>query len=123
GFTPGRVRDQEASIRRTAQMLIDAVSERDTFDLVWDVAAWLPLIVIGDALGVEPPDRDQLLQWSDDLLRSLGSGDEELLTKAMLASIGYHEYASKVIAARRSAPADDLMSVLANAEVDGDRLD
>ena len=123
GFTPGRVRDQEASIRRTAQMLIDAVSERETFDLVWDLAAWLPLIVIGDALGVEPPDRDQLLRWSDDLLRSLGSNDEEALTKAMLASIGYHEYASKVIAARRAAPADDLMSVLANAEVDGDRLD
>src|SRR5207248_5433577 len=41
GFTPARVRAQEASIRRTAQMLIDAVSERDTFDLVWDVAAWL----------------------------------------------------------------------------------
>jgi cytochrome P450 family 142 subfamily A polypeptide 1 len=89
---------------------------------VWDLAAWLPLIVIGDALGVEPPDRQQLLEWSDDLLRSLGSGDEELLTKAMLASVGYHEYASKVITARRAAPADDLMSVLANAEVDGDRF-
>jgi len=123
GFTPARVRQQEASIRRTARMLIDAVSERDSFDLVWDVAAWLPLIVIGDALGVEPPDREQLLHWSDDLLRALGSNDEATMTAAMMASIGYHDYAAQVIAARRREPADDLMSTLANAEVDGDRLD
>ena len=123
GFTPARVRQQEASIRRTARMLIDAVSERDSFDLVWDVAAWLPLIVIGDALGVEPPDREQLLHWSDDLLRALGSNDEATMTAAMMASIGYHDYAAQVIVARRREPADDLMSTLANAEVDGDRLD
>ncbi|MBV8692077.1 MAG: cytochrome P450 [Actinobacteria bacterium] len=122
GFTPSRVRDQEASIRRTARLLIDAVRERETFDLVWDLAAWLPLIVIGDALGVEPPDRDQLLQWSDDMLRALGSDDEELLTKAMLASVGYHEYASKIISARRAQRVDDLMGILATAEVDGDQL-
>src|SRR5689334_15994164 len=123
GFTPGRVRAQEESIRRTARVLIDAVRERETFDLVWDLAGWLPLIVIGDALGVEPPGRQQLLDWSDDLMRSLGSGDEELMTKAMLASVGYHEYASKIIKARRATPAEDLMGVLTAAEVDGDRLD
>jgi cytochrome P450 family 142 subfamily A polypeptide 1 len=123
GFTPSRVRDQEASIRRTARMLIDAVRERETFDLVWDVAAWLPLIVIGDALGVEPPDREQLLRWSDDLLRSLGSNDDEAMTKAMMASIGYREYVLKVVGARRSQPVDDLLGILSTAEVDGDRLD
>ena len=123
GFTPRRVREQEAGIRRTARTLIDAVSERGECDLVWDVAAWLPLIVIGDALGVEPPDREQLLRWSDDLLRALGTEDEALMAKAMAASAGYHEYTSRVIAARRQQPADDLMSALVHAEVDGDRLD
>ena len=123
GFTPRRVRDQEGSIRRTARTLIDAVADRGSCDLVWDIAAWLPLIAIGDALGVEPPDREQLLRWSDDLLRGLGSSDDETLTKMMMASAGYHDYAIKVITARRQTPADDLMSVLVHAEVDGDRLD
>jgi cytochrome P450 family 142 subfamily A polypeptide 1 len=123
GFTPRRVRDQETSIRRTAQTLIGAVADRGTCDLVWDIAAWLPLIAIGDALGVEPPDREQLLRWSDDLLRGLGSSDDETLTKMMMASAGYHDYAIKVITARRQTPADDLMSVLVHAEVDGDRLE
>jgi cholest-4-en-3-one 26-monooxygenase len=123
GFTPRRVREQEDGIRRTARALIDAVRERGECDLVWDIAAWLPLIVIGDALGFAPPDREQLLRWSDDLLRSLGADDEAAMAKAMTASAGYHEYASRVIAARRATPADDLMSTLVHAEVDGDRLD
>jgi cytochrome P450 family 142 subfamily A polypeptide 1 len=104
-------------------MLIDAVADRGECDLVWDLAAWLPLIVIGDALGVEPPDREQLLRWSDDLLRALGADDEAAQTAMMLASVGYHECASKVIRARREVPADDLMMILVHAEVDGDRLD
>ncbi len=123
GFTPRRVRDHEDSIRRTTDLLIDAVAERGRCDFVWDIAAWLPLIVIGDALGVAPPDRDQLLRWSDDLLRGLGTDDPVLLERQMHASIGYGEYAARVIAARREAPGDDLMSVLVGAEVDGDRLD
>jgi cytochrome P450 family 142 subfamily A polypeptide 1 len=123
GFTPRRVRDHEESIRRTTDLLIDAVAERGECDFVWDVAAWLPLIVIGDALGVEPPDREQLLRWSDDLLRGLGTDDAVLLERQLLASAGYAEYAGRVIEARRAEPGDDLMSVLVGAEVDGDRLD
>jgi cholest-4-en-3-one 26-monooxygenase len=123
GFTPARVRAQEASIRGTARALIDSVADRDQFDLIWDLAAWLPLIVIGDALGVEPPDREQLLHWSDDLLKALGTTDQEALTQAMMASIGYREYAMRVIEARRKAPTDDLMSILVHADVDGDQLD
>ena len=123
GFTPRRVRDHEDSIRRTTDLLIDAVADRGTCDFVWDIAAWLPLIVIGDALGVAPPDREQLLRWSDDLLRGLGTDDPVLLERQMHASAGYAQYAARVIAARRATPGDDLMSVLVGAEVDGDRLD
>jgi len=122
GLTPRRVREREASIRRTARRLVDAVVERQEFDLIWDLAAWLPLIVIGDDLGVAEPDREQLLRWSDELLSGLGSNNEETLTKQMLAAVGYAEYAGAVIEARRAQPTDDLMSILVHAEVDGDHL-
>jgi cytochrome P450 family 142 subfamily A polypeptide 1 len=122
GLTPRRVREREASIRRTARRLVDAVVERPEFDLIWDLAAWLPLIVIGDDLGVAEPDREQLLRWSDELLSGLGSNNEETLTKQMLAAVGYAEYAGAVIEARRAQPTDDLMSILVHAEVDGDHL-
>jgi cholest-4-en-3-one 26-monooxygenase len=123
GFTPRRVREHEASIRRTTDLLIDAVSGRGTCDFVWDIAAWVPLIAIGDALGVEPPDRAQLLQWSDDLLCALGTDDPAQLARSMAAAEGYTAYATRVIEARRREPSDDLMGILVGAEVDGDRLD
>jgi cytochrome P450 family 142 subfamily A polypeptide 1 len=123
GFTPRRVREHEASIRRTTDLLIDAVSERGTCDFVWDIAAWVPLIAIGDALGVEPPDRAQLLQWSDDLLCALGTDDPAQLQRSMAAAEGYTAYATRLIEARRRTASDDLMGILVGAEVDGDRLD
>jgi cholest-4-en-3-one 26-monooxygenase len=123
GFTPKRVRDKEASIRQIVDRLIDTVCEHGGCDLVHDIAAWLPLIVIGDALGVDPSDRAQLLHWSEDMMSMLGQGTDEAMQRALNASIGYTAYTKEVIAARRGCPADDLMSVLVHAEVDGHRLD
>ena len=73
GFTPNRVRQQEPGIRDLVHQLIDEVCEQGECDFVWDIAAWIPLIMIGDALGVEPDDRATLMRWSDDLLRGLGT--------------------------------------------------
>ncbi len=123
GFTPRRVRDQEPRIVEVCDEIIDKVCEKGECDLVWDIAAPLPLIMIGDALGVAPEDRDDLLRWSDEMLRGLtGIQDDALMEKAAIASAQYGEYASKVIADRQDDPRDDLMSTLVHAEVDGDRL-
>jgi cytochrome P450 family 142 subfamily A polypeptide 1 len=103
--------------------LVDEVCDRGECDFIWDIAAWVPLVMIGDALGVEPQDRPTLLQWSDDLMRGGGTDDLELITRMMDAFTGYSEYATRVIADRRACPRDDVMSVLIDAEVDGDRLD
>ena len=53
--------------------LIDQVCEAGECDFVWDLAAWLPLVMIGDALGVDPADHPTLMTWSDDLLRGQGT--------------------------------------------------
>jgi cytochrome P450 family 142 subfamily A polypeptide 1 len=125
GFTPRRVRDQEAKVRAVCDQIIDDVIARGSCDFVWDVAAPLPLIMIGDALGVAVEDRDALMRWSDDMLRGLvgiDSGNPAMF-KAAEAFAEYQQYAARVIADRRSEPRDDLMSTLVHAEVDGDRLD
>ena len=123
GFTPNRVREQEPAIHSLVHDLVDEVCERGECDFVWDLAAWIPLIMIGDALGVEPDDRATLMRWSDDLLRGLGTEDLDLLIAAGEAFNGYNEYGQRVIEDRRACPRDDLMSILVHAEVDGDRLD
>ncbi len=122
GFTPRRVREQEAAVRRACDQIIDTVCEQGSCDLVTDVAAWLPMIMIGDALGVAPGDRAQLLAWSDALLSALTGNPDDLETAAD-AFTGYTTFALETIADRRENPRDDLMSVLVHAEVDGDRLE
>jgi cytochrome P450 family 142 subfamily A polypeptide 1 len=124
GFTPRRVRDSEPAIRAVCDQLIDRVCETGECDFVRDLAAPLPMIVIGDMLGVAPPDRDRLLRWSDDMVSAQGGNVSSEMIQAAAEAFGeYTEYAQHVIRSRRQQPADDLMSVLVHAEVDGDRFD
>jgi cytochrome P450 family 142 subfamily A polypeptide 1 len=120
-FTPARVRASAPRIRAICDELIDAVCEQGECDFRHDLAAPLPLIVICDMLGIPADDRADVLRWSDDMLGSLNGGADSL--QAAASSFGqYLEYAHALLAARRADPADDLVSVLVHAEVDGDRL-
>jgi len=123
GFTRKRVMDKAAGIDTLCDTLIDAICEQGECDFVRDIAAPLPMAVIGDMLGVVPADRATLLKWSDDLVGGLSAtADEATLQVVMEAFAGYSAFAMETIAKRRSEPTDDLFSVLANAEVDGQRL-
>jgi cytochrome P450 family 142 subfamily A polypeptide 1 len=124
GFTPRRVQDLRPRIETISHALADRVCERGECDFIWDLAAWLPLIVIGDLIGVVPERYDDLLRWSDDMMRGQGQfSDPVALEKVIAAFTEYGEYFAGVLADRRAAPGDDLISVLLQAEVDGDRLD
>jgi cholest-4-en-3-one 26-monooxygenase len=123
GFTPLQIRNQEDKVRSIVDRLLDQVIDRGQCDFVTDVAAWLPLVMIGDALGFEEADHPTLLKWSDDLMRGLGQDDPDRLTAMMAAFEGYTTYMAGVIADRRASPTDDLTSILVHAEVDGDRFD
>jgi cytochrome P450 family 142 subfamily A polypeptide 1 len=124
GFTPRRVAACEGRVREICTRILDDVAERGACEFVFDVAARLPLILIGDMLGVDAADHDRLLRWSDELMRGLGSQDAEKLSAQAQAALEYREYCLRVVADRRSrAPGDDLMSILVHAEIDGERLD
>ncbi len=122
GFTPKRVRDKTQDLVEVCDALIDAVAAKGECDFVNDVARHLPLIVIGDMLGVSPADRMQLLEWSELLLEGT-SGDIEALDRAGEAFGEYWAYQLAVIEDRRKTRGDDLVSVLVDAEIDGDSLD
>ncbi|HYL52712.1 MAG TPA: cytochrome P450, partial [Acidimicrobiia bacterium] len=123
GFTPRRIRESEEEIRKACDEIIDAVCERGECDFVTDIAAPLPMMLIGDMLGVAPEDRGDLLRWSDDMVSALsGSATEEQLLRSVQAMEGYTAFCTHAVAERLARPTDDLMSVLVHAEVDGDRL-
>lgn len=124
GLTPRRVLEHEPKVRAICEDLIGRAAARGSCDFVRDVAAPLPMIVIGDLLGVEPEDRDKLLRWSDDLVEGTSiSASPDVMMRAMDAFGEYAEYHRRVAADRRAAPRDDMMSALVHAEIDGQRLD
>jgi len=124
GFTPQAVREREPRIRAVCDEIIDRVCERGACDLVADVAAPLPLVLIADMLGFDPKDWERLLEWSDTMLISQGSSDPGALDKATTAFVEWDTFVRELIDERRdSGSADDLLGVLVQGEVDGERLD
>ena len=121
GFTPKQVRGSEPAVRAAADEIIDSVIESGSCDFVTDVAQWLPMIMIGDQLGVPSEERGRLLEWSDAMVSA--SADGVGVERATAAYTEYREFAERAIADRRTEPRGDLMSVLVHAEIDGDRLD
>jgi cytochrome P450 family 142 subfamily A polypeptide 1 len=125
GFTRKRVTEKIPSLGRLCDALIDAVCERGECDFVRDIAAPLPMAVIGDMLGVLPEERGMLLKWSDDLVTGLSSHIDPASMEAqavMNAFAAYTEFTMATIAKRRAEPTDDLFSILVNSEVEGQRM-
>jgi cytochrome P450 family 142 subfamily A polypeptide 1 len=123
GFTRKRVMDKVPSIATLCDTLIDSVCEQGECDFVRDIAAPLPMAVIGDMLGVLPSERGMLLKWSDDLVTGLSSHIDELTAQAVMeAFAAYTAFTMDIIAKRRAEPTEDLFSILVNAEVEGQRM-
>jgi len=123
GFTPKLVRDLERQIIGYADGIIDAVCERGTADFVEEISAELPLLVIAELLGVPQEDRRKVFEWSN---RMIGSEDPEYQVDGAApneAAMEVFSYAEELAAKRRLAPRQDLVSVLLNAEVEGEKLD
>jgi cholest-4-en-3-one 26-monooxygenase len=119
GFTPRRVADLGDRIRARIDTMIDGLRDRKAADLVTDLALWLPLHVIADMVGVPEEDRRQVFEWTE---RTFGFDEavtQEERTEAAIAMFGYAE---AMCADRQANPRDDLISVLLDAEVEGDRL-
>ncbi|HXC52294.1 MAG TPA: cytochrome P450 [Candidatus Limnocylindrales bacterium] len=124
GFTVRRVLERGPRIRAISADLLDKAVALGEFDFVGDVAAWLPLIVIGDMLGVEPEHYADVLRWSDDMVRGSGTADPEVFARADQAFREFLEHSYGVLHDRRAKPLQhDLFSILAHAEIDGERLD
>jgi cytochrome P450 len=113
-FTPRRLAALEARIRELARALLDEVEPGNAVDFASAVAVPLPMLVIADMLGVPAEDHDRFKVWSDAMIDAATEPKEETYELAF-ELWGYFE---KIIEQRRVDPADDLVSVIAHAEVD-----
>ena len=122
-FTPKAVNALEPHIRSLLGSLLDDIDDPAGFDLMQAVAQPLPVIVIAEMLGVPPEDRAQFKIWSDQRARTLEpSIDARERALADAANKALNDYFRPIIEERRADPKDDIVSALAQAEEEGDRL-
>jgi len=122
GFTPVRIAQIEVHVREICKRIIDAVARRGECDFVKDVAAELPLQVIAEMMGIPLEEREMVFDWSN---RLIGFDDPEFQTSledGKIAASEMYVYANQLAEQRRTSAKDDLVSVLMNAEVEGEKL-
>ncbi|MEU4995431.1 cytochrome P450 [Streptomyces sp. NPDC021622] len=120
-FTSRRVESLRAPIRRTADELLDAVEPSGRADLVAAYAAPLPITVICDLLGVPDGNRPDFRAWTDALVAP-DPARPGAAKEAVVAMLGFF---TRLLAEKREAPADDLLSDLIavrDESEQGDRL-
>ena len=111
-------------IQAVVDELIDRVADSGCMDLIRDVAFPAPAIVIAEFLGVPAADRDRFKRWADDFVPFITSGKLtlEIAQTAQEGLRAMRTYLIDIVAERRRAPRQDLLSRLIAAEADGDVL-
>ena len=129
-FTRRRLERFAGAVRARAGQLLDGVADRP-FDLPREVTDDFPLQNLADLLGVPAADRALLLQWTNRVIGYQDPEHAEIVTDAegrpvnprspaQLADM--FDYAARLAERKRADPADDVMTALVQAEVDGQRL-
>ncbi|MFF8905718.1 cytochrome P450 [Streptomyces olivaceoviridis] len=128
-FTPRVVQGLGPRIEAVCARLLDAVADRDRFDLVDALAYPLPIIVIAELLGIPGEEHRLFQEWAsvlfggDQLGEAPDMADLERALEAIAPTVReMNGYMLDHIRARRADPGDDLTSRLIAAEVDGVRL-
>jgi cytochrome P450 len=112
------VRWESDLVRRVVDELIDTFVDAGRAELVRQFTFQFPAQVIGGVLGLPREDFPQFQVWASAII-SVNSAWE----RGIAASVALKEYLAGVLAERRAHPRDDLVSDLAVAELDGERLD
>jgi cholest-4-en-3-one 26-monooxygenase len=116
GFTPRAVAALEDVMQERAQRIVAAAVARGGGNFVQQVAAQLPLETIADMLGVPVADRQQLFDWTNQMV---ASDDPDFAGDPQGASVEVLMYAMKLAAERIDEPRDDIVTKLVNADKDG----
>lgn len=128
-FTPRAVRRKEERVRGFVTQLIDAIAGRGECDVVQELAAPLPSMVINEWLGFPHEMWPQVKWWSEVTMKAGGTHDPvtgemifEDVEGAMKAVEDFREATLEIVAKRRIEPKDDLISLWVHAETQGEGL-
>ena len=123
-FTPRMIESLRPVIQQVANELLAQAEAKGQMEVIQDFAVPLPAIIIATMLGVPPGDREQFNHWSSYFGRLLDGGDFSLegVLEAVSEVSDFLDYFRAIIHVRRTAPKDDLLQAMINAEEQGEAL-
>ncbi len=125
-FTPRALERLRPEIQQIVDGLLDEVRGRGSMDLIGEFAYPLPVRVICEMLGVPVKDHERFKAWGLDIARGLDAimlpPDSPVGQRSVSGRRALAEYFRELIAERRAAPRDDMLSALIAAEEAGDTL-
>ena len=130
-FRPGFVADLKKRVDAHVTELLDAMEKQGpVVDMVEMFSAELPLFTLCEILGVPAADRPKLVHWMHFLETSqyqaqqegLGNVTQEQVMAFMTEIQAMFEFGRHLLAERRKEPKEDLLSAIANVEIDGQPL-
>ena len=119
GFAPSLIRTLEPAVRARARALLAELEPGVARDVVAPITVPFPLQIIAELLGIPEDDWPRFHLWSEAVIPGATDWPEDELRSLQAEMVTYLVGEAK---ARRDAPRDDLISVVAAAEVDGERL-
>ncbi|WP_437681477.1 cytochrome P450 [Sorangium sp. So ce131] len=121
-FTPGMVAGFEPRVRAIAEELAGDLERLGDADFIANFAVPLPSRVICELLGLDPKLHAEFKRWADHLAMISPVTPSEHIPAVRATVQSMIGFMKEVIARRRVAPADDLVTRLIRAEIDGHAL-
>ncbi len=118
-FTPRSVAALEEKLSTAAREIVAAAAQKADGNFVDDIATNLPLLAIADLLGVPESDRAKLFHWTNCIMNT---DDPDFDSDPTVANAELMGYAYTMAEDRRRNPADDIVTRLVQADVDGEAM-
>jgi cholest-4-en-3-one 26-monooxygenase len=119
GFTPKAVNSLRDALACRAARIVHSALADGTGDFVTDIACELPLQAIAELLGIPQEDRHRVFEWSNQMI---AYDDPEYSVEPETASVELLGYSWNLAEDRKRCPADDIVTKLVNADIDGGGL-
>jgi cytochrome P450 len=125
-FTPRAIRAMDEKVARVTREVLDAAGDVTSGDFVAAISARITIAVIAEMLGVPRSDWELLFRWTNEVIAPQdpefqrdGADARETGDRARMETFAYF---SELAERRRKTPSDDIVSVVANGEVNGELL-
>ena len=133
-FKPDYIADLRTKVQTKVTSLLDAMETKKEFNFVHEFSQQLPIFTLSEILGIPDEDRPKLVTWMEFLelaqymqieqlkLRANKTPNTDMINMFNNMVDEMFEYGRDILNSKRKNPSNDLLSAIANAELEGQKL-